>query len=1179
MACEGDDLLQRGRGQLAVEPSALNFGAIAEGATDERSVVVTNAGTAVVGLTVSLDPSGSPDFTIRDTALSVPARAILSIDVRYAPSSSGSDESRLILTADDPSIPPVQVLLLGGPIAAELDVDPDPVDFAPAMSALESRTLTLRNRGQANLQIDALGIDMGGNQSFSTAPFAVPMTLAPDDRVEAIVRYARSAVRTEGKLVIRSNDGEEPERTVRLLPDPLNACEDGEDNDGDGLIDFPDDPGCDHPADIDEFNTPDCVTGTVAACGTGVGACEEGTRNCINNLWGPCEDFTGPEAESCDGLDNDCDRRTDEEITETCQFNGCAGQRACVENATIAGGRWGACAPTTSSPELCDGADNDCNGQVDDGITEVCVVNDCPGSRVCVPGGTGMYTACRADTPRNETCNGMDDDCDGATDEDIPDLTCGVGACTTTAAACVNGMPGQCTAPMGSAEVCNGRDDDCNGTPDDGIADVACGRGACARVVTACVNGVPQTCTPGAASTEICNGLDDDCNGTADDGFGNQTCGMGACARTAPACVNGTPQSCVPGTPGAEVCNGIDDNCNGPVDEGFADLSCGRGVCARTVAACMNGLPQTCTPGIGSAEVCNGLDDDCNGTADDGIVNLTCGRGVCARTVSACLNGSPQTCTPGTASAEVCNGLDDDCNGTADDGLGNLTCGMGACARTVAACVNGAPQTCVAGNSTPEVCNNIDDDCNGTIDDGFGTLSCGMGVCARTVPECVNGVTQTCTPGTGTAEVCNGFDDDCNGPVDDGLGNLSCGQGLCARTVPACINATPQVCTPGIPVAEVCNGADDNCNGSTDEGLADLTCGTGACARTVPACVTGVPQICTPGTGSAEVCNGIDDDCNGPVDDGIVNLTCGVGGCQRTVVACVNGAPQTCTPGMPTAEICNNVDDDCNGPVDEGLGNISCGVGVCARTVAACVDGMSQSCVPGIGSAEICNSMDDDCDTMVDEDIADITCGMGVCARTASGCVNGSPGVCTPGTGSTELCSNGLDEDCDGMIDEPGCQCGLNLVGADPQEPNNTFGTPNPIETPGGVGTFMYEYDVTLVPGDQDWIAFNFPGAGIGSFAEMIVEVGCVGWATTGCGGAGPTVGLDAWYRDDLQSPQLDDSDDGTSGLARVRSSGPVDPFGFFGLQQFRVNVYPTTNVCTGEALQAHLRVTVAFTF
>jgi len=124
---------------------------------------------------------------------------------------------------------------------------------------------------------------------------------------------------------------------------------------------------------------------------------------------------------------------------------------------------------------------------------------------------------CVADAvPSDELCNGEDDDCDGALDEELGTTTCGVGACEASVANCVDGVPQTCVAGTPRPETCNGSDDDCNGDVDD-LAPLRCGVGACEVRVAACVDGVFQPCVPGSPTPELCNGEDDDCNGAIDD--------------------------------------------------------------------------------------------------------------------------------------------------------------------------------------------------------------------------------------------------------------------------------------------------------------------------------------------------------------------------------------------------------------------------------------------------------------------------------------------------------------------------------------------------------------------------------------------------------------------------------------------------------------------------------------
>ncbi|MBW2458307.1 MAG: hypothetical protein JRI68_27640 [Deltaproteobacteria bacterium] len=68
-----------------------------------------------------------------------------------------------------------------------------------------------------------------------------------------------------------------------------------------------------------------------------------------------------------------------------------------------------------------------------------------------------------------ELCNGLDDDLDGQVDEGIADIECGVGTCFTSAAGCVDGQPGTCTPLPPTPESCNGLDDDCDGLVDEDL--------------------------------------------------------------------------------------------------------------------------------------------------------------------------------------------------------------------------------------------------------------------------------------------------------------------------------------------------------------------------------------------------------------------------------------------------------------------------------------------------------------------------------------------------------------------------------------------------------------------------------------------------------------------------------------------------------------------------------------
>jgi hypothetical protein len=411
------------------------------------------------------------------------------------------------------------------------------------------------------------------------------------------------------------------------------------------------------------------------------------------------------------------------------------------------------------------------------------------------------------------------------------------------------------------------------------------------------------------------------------------------------------------------------------------------------------------------SERCNGADDDCDTLIDEDFPGLgtpcSVGIGPCARTgTTVCTAdqlGTTCSAVPGPPGMEVCNGLDDDCDGLIDDGIPCTPCTL-----------------------QPEVCNGTDDDCDMKVDEALGPpfgLPCGtdVGVCAPGLLSCTGGAAN-CVGGVGpTVEICDGADNNCNSATDEsdpllgtacpdlpGGGTLTSDAGECRFGIRVC-TAGALECVGAIgPVPETCNLRDDDCDAATDEDFPELgtVCSNGmvgACAFSgTYVCAVGGGTLCTapPGSPSTEICDGKDNDCDGATDEAplpVVGSECApaFGLCAPGLWECVAGVLDCGMPATGTAEECNGADDDCDGLIDEGSfpeEGLSCvdpgfesvgDTGECEYGTTICLAG-AIVCDGYVGpKAEICNGIDDDCDGLVDDEALcpdpDNVCHEGLC--------------------------------------------------------------------------------------------------------------------------------------------------------------------------------------------------------
>jgi hypothetical protein len=618
---------------------------------------------------------------------------------------------------------------------------------------------------------------------------------------------------------------------------------------------------------------------------------------------GPLPDMTGMSngmcvptnggVEICDGLDNDCDGIIDNVdpskltgdpnncgmcgkactyvhafgvcMNSTCSMGMCQPGYIDLNNNPADGCEY-TCTPTANPAEICDGKDNNCDGQVDEGFTATWSdaqhqhpnydnnIDDCGQCGTVCNLGPGTVMACTPGSMGRGQCtvsgcfNGLDTNGVHQTYRHDPVDSMGnlqsidVTGCEYHCPFAANEIntdcnpDGACTFP---AETCNGKDDDCNFKIDDGAAQPA--------MMTRCPDGTPgKLCSDGLPA-----GSQGQCVGQCKAGFLSCTNGAIICD---PATVKG---------PSPEVCDDVDNDCNGKIDDPFTNTwqasgepsydkdpnNCGGCVPAPPSkpggVVCsfpLVGGQQSTIPGCHAASA--GAVGTCYALACEPGYNYVAFTNAPGAAPSSCnMLPEPGACNVaapgpkntvgcfykcGVSGSEVCDGLDNDCNGCVDDGVvkpGGIVCAStGVCGSKAlsATCQGGLGWSCnyssvqnasvdTCGNLIPEYqCDGLDNDCDGNCDQSWpdvAVVANPVGPPAGTTcgnPHNAN----TCTAGLGVCQATASYT--C---VTTAMHSGSMPDTESCTATPVSGNATN----------EVCDGKDNNCDGQIDEATPDPT--------------------------------------------------------------------------------------------------------------------------------------------------------------------------------------------------------------------------------------------------------------------------------------------------------------------------------------------------------------------
>jgi MYXO-CTERM domain-containing protein len=577
------------------------------------------------------------------------------------------------------------------------------------------------------------------------------------------------------------------------------------------------------------------------------------------------------------------------------------------------------------------------------------------------------------------------------------------------------------------------------------------------------------------------NGIDEDCNGQEtcwtdadDDGYGGGStvnsasldCDAPNATGVAGDC-NDANNQVYPTRPeviGDDIdqdCNGVDD-CYRDLDRDLfggdtvmrgSDLSCDTPGEARVSGDCLDvGTVQGVRASQinpDATEVCNSVDDDCDTLVDDNDDSLSSqylwfldddgdGYGTPGTSIAVCegvegYSDDDRDCDDEDPAInpdadEVCDplGVDEDCNGAANiadpgvvdtityypdvdrDGYGssNPALAIEECVPPANHVTNNGDCNDASSLSNPSrtevVYDGLDNDCDpGTLDDDLDQDSYDHDVDCNDVPGSGGNV----NPGGSEGSQGNGIDDNCNGRVDDTTEAYDDDGDGYTEDGGDCNDGNPTI-HPG--ATEGGNSLDDDCDGTVDEGTNRYDDDGDGYTELVGDCNDGDPAA---NPGLTEVMdNGVDDDCDDNVDGGTYDpdhdgYTTFGGDCNE-----LNG---DVFPGA--IELADGLDNDCDGTIDEGTALFDDDGDGYTEAVGDCNDNpQGDGAAVNPGEVEIGNGIDDDCDGQIDEGSLNSDDDGDGFADNQGDCDDANPDIFP---GADEL-ANELDDNCDGDIDE-----------------------------------------------------------------------------------------------------------------------------------------------------------------